>query len=76
MAPSQVPSHKLLIHEAKDGWEPLCKHLGLPVPTVPYPNLNDTKEMKKVIYGMAAAGWVVATLFGCCFWVFAAAAVA
>jgi len=41
-----VPPDRLLIHEAKDGWEPLCKFLNLPVPATPYPNVNDTKDFQ------------------------------
>ncbi|KAM5450728.1 hypothetical protein MaudCBS49596_004260 [Microsporum audouinii] len=37
-----VPADNLLEFEAKDGWEPLCKFLGVPVPDVPYPRVNDT----------------------------------
>jgi len=41
-----VPTGKLLIFEAKDGWGPLCKFLGKPIPSEPYPNVNDTEEFK------------------------------
>ena len=27
-----VPKEKLLVFEVKQGWEPLCKFLGLPIP--------------------------------------------
>lgn len=30
----------LLIHEAADGWEPLCKFLDKPIPNEPYPRRN------------------------------------
>jgi hypothetical protein len=43
------PAHQLLIHEPKDGWEPLCKFLGKPIPDVPYPHVNDTKEFQRII---------------------------
>src|ERR1043165_4691710 len=36
-----VPPEKLLIHQAVEGWEPLCKFLGVPVPGEPYPRGND-----------------------------------
>lgn len=39
-----VPADNLLEFEAKDGWEPLCKFLGVPVPDVPYPRVNDTSN--------------------------------
>jgi len=39
----------LLIHEGKEGWEPLCAFLHVPVPDCPYPNVNDSREFQKVI---------------------------
>ena len=44
-----VPKEKLLIHNVKDGWEPLCKHLGVPVPNKPYPRTNDTASMRAMM---------------------------
>merc|ERR1712080_544573 len=35
-----VPPDRLLVFNVKDGWEPLCKHLGVPVPLVPFPHAN------------------------------------
>ena len=40
-----VPEEKLLVFEVKEGWEPLCKFLGLPVPNMPFPRTNDTKRI-------------------------------
>eukprot|EP00357_Protocruzia_adherens_P018894 CAMPEP_0115021984 /NCGR_PEP_ID=MMETSP0216-20121206/31239_1 /TAXON_ID=223996 /ORGANISM="Protocruzia adherens, Strain Boccale" /LENGTH=223 /DNA_ID=CAMNT_0002394499 /DNA_START=50 /DNA_END=718 /DNA_ORIENTATION=+ len=42
-----VPEDKLLVFSVKEGWEPLCKFLEVPVPEKPYPNVNDTAQMKK-----------------------------
>jgi hypothetical protein len=42
-----VPAEKLLVFEAKEGWEPLCKFLGVPVPDVPYPKGNDSEQFKE-----------------------------
>jgi Sulfotransferase domain len=39
-----VPAERLLVHHLGDGWEPLCAHLGLPVPEVPYPRRNSASE--------------------------------
>ena len=36
-----VPKENLLVFEARDGWEPLCKFLGKPVPEGPYPRINE-----------------------------------
>lgn len=40
-----VPADKLLVFEVKEGWEPLCDFLGVPVPTEPFPHVNDRAEM-------------------------------
>ncbi len=42
---SALPPERLLVHRAKDGWEPLCAFLGVPVPTQPYPRVNSTEDM-------------------------------
>jgi hypothetical protein len=39
-----VPPERLLIWQAGDGWEPLCKALNLPVPDEPFPHSNTTEE--------------------------------
>ncbi|MEZ5025162.1 MAG: sulfotransferase [Chitinophagales bacterium] len=39
-----IPEEKLLIFQAKEGWEPLCNFLDKPIPEVPYPNVNNTAE--------------------------------
>jgi hypothetical protein len=39
-----VPSDRLLVWTASDGWEPLCAFLGLPVPSSPFPRVNDRSD--------------------------------
>jgi hypothetical protein len=34
----------LLVYEAGQGWAPLCKFLGVPVPTDPFPQVNTREE--------------------------------
>ena len=41
-----VPEERLLVHELGDGWEPLCAHLGVPVPSQPYPSRNTAGEFQ------------------------------
>ena len=41
---AEVPPGRLLVHALGDGWGPLCAHLGVPVPDVPYPSRNATAE--------------------------------
>lgn len=35
-----VPKEKLLVYQVKEGWEPLCDFLKLPVPDTPFPKTN------------------------------------
>jgi hypothetical protein len=44
-----VPADRLLIHNLGDGWEPLCAHLGVPVPAEPYPSRNSASEFQRSI---------------------------
>ena len=51
-----VPSERLLVWHPKDGWEPLCEFLEVPVPEAPLPNVNDTENFQKnLIMGPALA---------------------
>lgn len=40
---SLVPKERLLEFNVKQGWGPLCEFLGVPVPDIPFPRVNDTK---------------------------------
>jgi len=40
---------RLLVHHLGDDWEPLCAHLGVPVPAQPYPSRNTAKEFQQAI---------------------------
>jgi hypothetical protein len=72
-----VPSQRLLVFDVKEGWEPLCTFLGVPVPaSEPFPHVNDAADfshrqrdqylhiarMLLPPLGAAAAGAVVLTL--------------
>lgn len=41
-----IPKDRLLVYNGKQGWEPLCKFLGVPVPSTPYPKTNTTEEFQ------------------------------
>lgn len=41
-----VPPDRLLVHEAKHGWGPLCKFLGVAEPDCPYPRVNDAEAFR------------------------------
>jgi hypothetical protein len=38
------PAERLLVYQVKEGWGPLCKHLGVQVPDEPFPRSNDRGE--------------------------------
>ncbi|PYH44722.1 sulfotransferase family protein [Aspergillus saccharolyticus JOP 1030-1] len=40
-----VPKDRLLLYHVTEGWEPLCKFLGQPVPEVPMPRSNTKADM-------------------------------
>jgi hypothetical protein len=42
-----IPKEHLLIFNVKEGWKPLCEFLDLPIPTEPFPNVNDTQSFKR-----------------------------
>lgn len=52
-----MPKDQLLEMDLSEGWEPLCKFLGVPVPDEPFPRANDaaaadryaTKVLLKVL---------------------------
>ncbi|PHH72555.1 hypothetical protein CDD82_5917 [Ophiocordyceps australis] len=53
----KVPAERRIEYRIQDGWEPLCKHLGVEIPTVqdeagnrieaPFPRVNDRQEFAK-----------------------------
>ena len=65
-----VPPERLLVFSVDQGWEPLCRFLGVPVPATPFPNVNDRAEFARIIGGMkkgayallAAGAAVIATI--------------
>ena len=38
---------KLLVFDVKEGWEPLCRFVGAPVPDKSFPHLNDTEAFRE-----------------------------
>ena len=41
-----IPADRLLVYQAGQGWDPLCKFLGVPVPDTPYPQENSRAEFQ------------------------------
>ncbi|KAI4150907.1 MAG: hypothetical protein LQ340_003818 [Diploschistes diacapsis] len=40
-----TPKDRLLEFQVQEGWAPLCKFLGKPIPDVPFPYVNDTETL-------------------------------
>ncbi|XP_076810153.1 uncharacterized protein LOC143452898 [Clavelina lepadiformis] len=40
-----APKDKLLVYSVKEGWKPLCKFLGVDVPSKPFPHKNKQGQM-------------------------------
>jgi len=44
-----APAHRLFEWQPGQGWEPLCRALGLPVPGQPFPHLNTTDDFRRML---------------------------
>jgi len=53
-----IPADRLLVHAAKEGWEPLCNFLGKPVPKTPYPRVNEARDLKLVVLILKLLAWL------------------
>lgn len=41
-----IPSERLVILEASEGWKPLCEQLEIAMPTTEFPRTNSTEEFQ------------------------------
>jgi hypothetical protein len=65
-----VPADKLLIYNVKQGWEPLCKFLGIDIPNKPFPQSNDSETFFMFLHILAAFGWIYFMLIvGGMYWI-------
>jgi len=55
---AHVHPSKLLVFDVREGWEPLCRFLDLPVPDNPFPNINDGAEVKFVFNTIRLLAWL------------------
>lgn len=51
-----IPAERLLVYSVTEGWEPLCRFLGVPVPDGPFPQTNSTDEFRAMLEGGMASG--------------------
>ncbi|TWU73466.1 hypothetical protein ED733_005083 [Metarhizium rileyi] len=57
-----VPAERLVFIDVKNGWGPLCEALGVDVPDVPFPRINDGEASERFAakqFGRAFRRWVV-----------------
>jgi hypothetical protein len=50
---------RLLVFDVAEGWEPLCRFLGKPLPATPFPRTNSTAEFQEIMRKIAGS---------CSFW--------
>jgi hypothetical protein len=56
---SLIPADRLLVFDVRQGWEPLCEFLAVPLPDTPFPRLNSRGELPSLLqrmYGDEQAG--------------------
>ena len=53
------PDDRLLTYEVRQGWEPLCAFLELPVPDTPFPHINSRDETAAMIESMMATSGTI-----------------
>jgi hypothetical protein len=51
-----IPAERLLVFDVAEGWEPLCRFLGVPVPAEPFPRTNSTEEFWAMVKGEKPLG--------------------
>jgi hypothetical protein len=47
-----IAPDRLLVFDVREGWAPLCRFLEVPVPSDPFPRLNDTASTQAMIHRM------------------------
>lgn len=62
---ASVPAGQLLVFEVRQGWEPLCAFLSVPVPDKPFPHINDRKMTQRMYFAarFVTTALLVAALF-------------
>lgn len=55
----EVPPDRLLVFTVNQGWGPLCRFLGVPEPSTPFPNVNDRVQFEKIRSGMKRGAYVI-----------------
>jgi Sulfotransferase domain len=51
-----IAPERLLVYNVGDGWEPLCRFLGCPVPGAPFPRTNSTADFQELLSKLQEEG--------------------
>jgi len=51
-----IPSDRLLVFEAREGWNPLCEFLGLAIPDTEFPRINTREETRALLAKLMTGG--------------------
>ena len=60
----EIPEEKLLVFDSKDGWEPLCKFLGVSIPETQYPHFNKRPDFKNKVEVIGKGGFLPPDVIG------------
>jgi len=50
-----IPADRLLTYDVAEGWEPLCRFLGVPAPATDFPRVNTRDDFGRMVERMAHA---------------------
>ena len=50
----EIAPERLLVFEVREGWAPLCRFLGVPVPPQPFPHENDANDLLRRVAAVPA----------------------
>jgi Sulfotransferase domain len=62
-----VPADRLLVFSVDQGWEPLCRFLGVPIPAEPFPNVNERAQIKRQLARMTLGAHAITALAAAAF---------
>lgn len=60
-----IPADRLLTYNVKEGWEPLCKYLGKPIPAVPFPHTHDKVKLAGEMFVLWFVTWTWPLFLAC-----------
>lgn len=53
-----VPPERLLVFDVRQGWGPLCEFLELPVPSTPFPHVNEKAVVDITLMGLTLITYI------------------